>query len=184
MEELSRGVLLVAMPTLADPNFRRTVVLVCDFEEDGSLGLVLNRPTPVRAVDYLPEWEEQLAHPPVVFIGGPVQPDNAVGLARRRSDRPLEGWTQVVGATGLIDLGRSPGDMGEAPLEVRVFSGYGGWGPGQLQAEVAAGDWAVVDSRPGDLFLEDAAGLWGRVLGRQSGRLAFYANFPDDPRLN
>lgn len=170
-----RGQLLIATPRIADPNFAATVILVCGHDDDGSVGVIINRPTELDAADYLPEWEGHLAEPAVVFEGGPVQREVAVGIGRGMdmSEAP------ILDDVGLIDLSLSPGE-GAA----RVFSGYAGWGPGQLDAEVAAGDWFVVPALVDDAFSPNPDGLWRVVLRRQPGEMALYAQFPADPSLN
>ena len=177
------GSLLVAGPGLIDPNFFRTVVLVCDLTDDGALGVILNRPTDFAVGDHLPGWVERLARPDVVFEGGPVQPATAIGLARRGPDEP-PGWSEVQGPVGLIDLSLPPGDAIGDLTELRVFAGYAGWGPGQLQAEVAEGDWVVAEARSEDAFTGHPSGLWRGVLRREGGSAAMYANFPLDPSAN
>lgn len=175
------GKLLVAAPALIDPNFARTVVLLCEFNEDGALGLVLNRPTESPVADFLPMWEPD--EPPVVFIGGPVQPEVAVGLVRHRGVEPI-GFSVVADDYGLFDLATPPELTDGALAALRVFSGYSGWGSGQLEAEVLNGDWVIVDATLDDLFGPDAHGLWSAVLRRQGGELAMLADFPEDPGLN
>jgi putative transcriptional regulator len=181
-EDLTGG-LLLASPTLLDPNFARTAVVVCAHDDDGSLGLVLNRPTEIPVGDHLPGWVERLARPEVVFVGGPVQPETAVGLALRLADPP-DGWTEIRGRLGLLDLSTPPGASAGHLEALRVFSGYAGWSPGQLEAEVAAGDWFPVPLQESDTFSESAASLWPDALRRQGGRLAWYAAYPPHPALN
>jgi putative transcriptional regulator len=179
-----RGRLLVAMPVLRDPNFERTVTLLLEHTEEGALGLVLNRPSETEVEEPLPEWGPLAAEPPVVFVGGPVALDGAIGLARGVDPVPSEGWAPLFDDLGTVDLRRSPGDI-DAPLDrLRVFLGHAGWGPGQLEGELAEDAWAVVDALPGDALSEDPAGLWRRVLRRQHGRLAWLANHPLDPSVN
>ena len=179
-----RGRLLVAMPALRDPNFDRTVTLLLEHTEEGALGLVLNRPSETELEDPLPEWGPLAAEPPVVFVGGPVALDGAIGLARASAPGDTEGWAPLFGGLGTVDLRRAPEDI-EVPLErLRVFLGHAGWGPGQLEEELAEDAWVVVDAAPGDALSEDPAGLWRRVLRRQGGRLAWLANHPLDPSLN
>jgi len=179
-----RGRLLVAMPALRDQNFDRTVTLLLEHTEEGALGLVLNRPSDTELADPLPEWGPLAAEPPVVFVGGPVALDGAIGLARARGTADTEGWAPLFGGLGTVDLRRTPDDI-EVPLDrLRVFLGHAGWGPGQLEGELAEDAWVVVDAVPGDAHSEDPAGLWRRVLRRQGGRLAWLANHPPDPSQN
>ncbi len=177
------GRLLVASPRLADPNFYRTVVLMCAHDDDGALGVVLNRPSESPVAEFLPDWAPLAADPGVVFVGGPVSPEVAVGVAEAAGPRPpSEGWTTVSGPLGMIDLAVSPAELGVD--RARVFSGYAGWGAGQLEGEIARGDWFVVESAPGDGFAAEPEGLWVRVLRRQPGRLALWSTFPPNPAFN
>lgn len=184
MQTPQPGLLLVAGPRLIDPSFWRTVVLVCAAGEDGALGLVLNRPSDVPVGDHLPGWVERLAPPEVVFAGGPVQPETAIGLGRRMVDQPRGGWSEVSAGVGMVDLTAAPGQVAGDLDALRVFSGYAGWGPGQLEDEIASGDWVVAAGAFVDAFTPDPGSLWRRVLRRQGGRAAMYAEFPLDPRAN
>ncbi|WP_407552710.1 YqgE/AlgH family protein [Streptomyces sp. Pv4-95] len=216
------GRLLVATPALADPNFDRAVVLLLDHDEEGSLGVVLNRPTPVGVGDILAPWAELAGEPGVVFQGGPVSLDSALGVAvvpgglskegglppvesgalpggaeaevagapatdaaddLAPGDEPL-GWRRVHGAIGLVDLEAPPELLAAVLGSLRIFAGYAGWGPGQLEEELVEGAWYVVESEPGDVSSPAPEGLWRAVLRRQRNELAMVATYPDDPSLN
>lgn len=178
------GRLLVATPALADPNFDRAVVLLLDHDEEGSLGVVLNRPTPVGVADILESWGELAGEPGVVFQGGPVSLDSALGLAVIPGDEGPLGWRRVYGAIGLVDLETPPELLARALGSLRIFAGYAGWGPGQLEEELREGAWYVVESEPGDVSSPRPESLWRAVLRRQRGELAMVATYPDDPSLN
>lgn len=184
------GRLLVATPALADPNFDRAVVLLLDHDEEGSLGVVLNRPTPVGVGDVLEPWANLAGSPQVVFQGGPVSLDSALGLAvvpgepRDGEDGEPLGWRRVFGAIGLVDLEAPPELLAAELGSLRIFAGYAGWGPGQLEDELVEGAWYVVESEPGDVFSPDPEQLWRSVLRRQRSELAMVATYPDDPSLN
>ncbi|MGK5630502.1 YqgE/AlgH family protein [Streptomyces sp. URMC 123] len=184
------GRLLVATPALADPNFDRAVVLLLDHDEEGSLGVVLNRPTPVGVGDILESWAALAGEPGVVFQGGPVSLDSALGVAvvpgeagTVPGEGPL-GWRRVHGAIGLVDLEAPPELLASALGSLRIFAGYAGWGPGQLEDELVEGAWYVVESEPGDVSSPDPEQLWRAVLRRQRNELAMVATYPDDPSLN
>ena len=177
-----RGRLLVATPALADPNFRRTVVLLLEHNDDGTLGVVLNRPSTAPVGDALPHWDSAVSDPQVVFLGGPVQPTAALGLGWAPGGLAGEGLRILHGAVGTVDLDAEPAAL--ALSAARVFAGYAGWGRGQLEMEIATGSWYVVDARPGDPFAGQPDTLWRSVLRRQRGNLAFVSLFPDDPTLN
>ncbi|UYQ62386.1 YqgE/AlgH family protein [Streptomyces peucetius] len=178
------GRLLVAAPALADPNFDRAVVLLLDHDDEGSLGVILNRPTPVVVEDILESWGALAGEPGVVFQGGPVSLDAALGVAVIPGDEGPLGWRRVYGAIGLVDLEAPPELLGGALGSLRIFAGYAGWGPGQLEDELQDGAWYVVESEPGDVSSPRPESLWRSVLRRQRNELAMFATYPDDPSLN
>jgi putative transcriptional regulator len=184
------GRLLVATPLLGDPNFRRTVVLIVEHEEiEGTLGVVLNRPTTVGVGQVLEQWTELATEPSVVFRGGPVAPNSALALALvLGTDEPV-GWRALDGAPamsrlGLLDLDTPPGLLATDITNLRVYAGYAGWSPGQLEAEIDEGAWYVLPAEPSDVFAAEPEQLWRSVLHRQDGDIAFLATYPDDPSLN
>jgi putative transcriptional regulator len=182
-----RGRLLVATPPLVDPNFQRTVVLMLEHGADGSLGLVLNRPSTTGLDDALPAWSDLASRPAMVFIGGPVSPDAVIALGHRPSgaaDDGDDGWIPLVADLGTIDVGRDPSDVAAGIDEVRVFLGYAGWAPNQLENELRQGSWFVVEADPADAFATDPTSLWSDVLRRQRSRVAMFAMCPPDPSVN
>ncbi len=184
MESLT-GRLLVATPSLKDPNFERTVVLLVAHEDAGAVGVVLNRATEVPVADVLEGWAGLAGEPAVVFEGGPVQPEAAICLARTRTGAPrATGFNQVSGAVGTVDLSGDPEKLRPSVQVVRVFAGYAGWAPGQLEGEIDSGSWFVFDALPGDAFVSRPDDLWPMVLRRQGGLIAAVAVFPADPAMN
>lgn len=195
---LRAGRLLVANPLLPDPNFDRTVVLLLAYHEEGALGLVLNRPSQMDVGDPLPQWEHLAAEPAVLFLGGPVQHQAVICLARNTTAAPPalegleegvlegealdDGWKEVAPGVGTVDLDQDPGSVAGRVGQVRMFAGYAGWAAGQLEAEMEAGAWWVVDAEPGDAFTLDPDELWKQVLRRQKLPLKWVAWYPDDPR--
>lgn len=195
------GRLLVATPVIGDPNFHRSVVFLLDHGETGALGVVINRPTDVGLQDSLPGWDELATAPDVVFVGGPVEQAGAIGLGRIAPGTPLEAlpadgpdddegpWSPVltafatVGPLATVDLTRDPHDVHGIDA-LRVFVGYAGWGPGQLEGELHQEAWIVADPRPADLWSADPEGLWERVLRRQGGTTAWLSLYPLDPSGN
>jgi putative transcriptional regulator len=127
---------------------------------------------------------EHVARPAVFFRGGPVEPAAAFGLALAREQPPAQGWLAVVEGVGLFDLALNAGEVAGDFDAVRLFSGYSGWGAGQLEGEIEQEAWFVVDSRPADLFTLEPGQLWRDVLLRQRGKLAMFAYFPEDPSAN
>jgi putative transcriptional regulator len=177
------GRLLVAAPPLVDPNFDRTVVLLLAHDQDeGALGLVLNRPSGVAVAEYLESWGRLAIDPGEVFIGGPVQPDGVIGIGWVEGQIP-EGLRPVADGVAVVDLHRSPDEV-PGVTGVRLFAGHAGWSPGQLEAEVREGAWFTVDVVPGDLRSDHPQGMWRSVLLRQGGDLRALAHYPDDPSLN
>jgi putative transcriptional regulator len=179
----TKGRLLVATPVLSDGIFDRSVVLILEHDDEGALGVVLNKPSEIDVADHLPAWAPLAASPSVVFVGGPVTPEAAVCLARVTGGEP-DGWTPLVAGVGSLDLSHDPDLLAGAVQELRVFSGYSGWSSGQLEDELEAGAWFVVETADDDVLSTEPDSLWARVLRRQRGRLALYAAFPDDPTTN
>jgi putative transcriptional regulator len=181
--ESLRGRLLVATPPLVDSNFDRSVVLLLEHGEEGALGIILNRPTDAALSSVLPEWHPHASAPGVVFSGGPVATEAVIALARGGHDNAT-GWVSVLGEIGTVDVGGDPVDL-EFPLQaLRIFVGYAGWSPGQLEAEIDQDAWFVVTTRPTDPFATDPEHLWRDVLRRQRGQVAMFANHPEDPTVN
>lgn len=182
------GRLAVATPLLTDANFARSVVLLLQSDaEDGALGLVLNRPTGTEVGEVLESWGALAGDLPVVFTGGPVQPNAAICLGRARLGAPaVAAYSELENAPslGTVDLDASPDELGPAVSEVRVFAGYAGWSPGQLEAEVDEGAWWILDALPSDAFTDRPDALWQQVLRRQGPPLAFAAIYPEDPSHN
>jgi putative transcriptional regulator len=158
-----------------DPNFHRTVVLLIQHDEEGTVGVVLNRVTSEAVADHLPDWGPNVTSPGLVHYGGPVEPEIAIGLGRTD-----EGMPAGLSGLSIVDLSTSPT---EARTRLRVYSGYSGWGEGQLEEELATGSWFLVPATADDPF-EDPAEMWASVLRRQGGKLAVVSTFPLDPKLN
>lgn len=169
------GRLVVAAPELADPNFFRTVVFLIQHDADGALGVVLTRPSGSPVSEHLPDLAPHAANPPVVFVGGPVDPAVAIGL--ESSAAPT--LPTPLGGVGILDV-----TAAENPGPCRIFSGYAGWGPGQLETEIAEEAWFVVDAEPADIFGDDPESLWSAVLRRQPPPLSWVATYPPDISLN
>jgi putative transcriptional regulator len=171
-----KGSLLVATPALVDPNFRRTVVLVAEHGEAGAMGVVLNRPSETAVAEAIPELVSFAGDEEPVFVGGPVAVDSLLALAE--VEEPDETLELVVGAVGFVQ------DLEVPSLRGRVFVGYAGWSPGQIEAELDEDSWIVVPAHPDDVFSDDPDELWSSVLRRQGGPLALLSSMPPDPSLN
>jgi putative transcriptional regulator len=176
-----RGQLLVAGPSLLDPNFNRTVVLVCEHNDEGAMGLVLNRPSPIPADQAIPELGEALDPEDRLWLGGPVQTTAVVVLA----DFPeAEDGMPVSGGVGLVLPETDLDDVATRVRRARAFLGYAGWGPSQLDGELERDDWIIAPFAPDDAFTQDPEDLWGQVLVRKGGEYALLATMPPDPRVN
>lgn len=181
----------MATPPLDDPNFDRTVVFMIEHDDDGAIGVVLNRydefapGIEVLAIglDTVDAWLPLLAEPARLHSGGPVGDDSLIALGSSRS-AAVPGWTLEGGTVGTVDLTTLPADTGAAYEQLRIFRGYSGWSPGQLEAEVDAGAWMVFDACIDDIFSTAPTELWRNVVRRQGGRLAWYADSPDDLAAN
>ncbi len=177
-----RGQLLVAGPGLVDPNFRRTVVLLGEHGDEGAMGVVLNRVSSALVDDAVPPIAPLTGPGEPVYLGGPVQPQAVVVLADFADVEQAE--VVVVDSIGFL-----PGEIEDARAVgelngIRVFAGYAGWGPGQLEDELAEGAWIVLPARGSDVFTASPDTLWADVLRREGGPLAILALLPDDPRVN
>jgi putative transcriptional regulator len=177
------GKLLIAMPVLDDPAFARAVVLLIDHDEDGALGVVINRASDVPVADATDALLHLVPAPGVLFGGGPVEPDALVAIGRAQEGASQTDTTFVEGLR-LVDLDQDPIIAGVELSQVRLFAGYAGWAPGQLEHEVWNGAWLVVESEPSDVFTSTPETLWADVLARQPGRLRLLADFPTDVTLN
>ncbi|MEJ7647449.1 MAG: YqgE/AlgH family protein [Nakamurella sp.] len=191
------GSLLVAKPSLLDPSFRRAVVLLLAHGEDGSLGVILNRPTESAVQEIFPQWQGAVAKPRVMYEGGPVERNSAMCVGVRRSGTAGIGgevdalldpvgppFARVSGELVLVDLDAAPDKVMAELRSARVFAGHAGWGAGQLANEIDEGSWHVVDSQGEDVMAGPRVDLWFRVLRRQPRPLALEAYRPLDATLN
>ncbi|WP_040155842.1 YqgE/AlgH family protein [Mobilicoccus massiliensis] len=180
------GRLLVATPGTGGDIFHRSVVLLLHHDDDGAHGLVLNKPIEADVEAVLPTWQEHVVAPGHLFQGGPVGLDTALGLVRLGHGGAEDdlGIKRLFGEIGVVDLDAPPEIVMPHVSSVRVFAGYSGWGAGQLEGELEAGAWYVVDARPGDPFMPVPEILWRLVLRRSGGKIAWLANYPEDPQMN
>jgi len=179
--ETTRGRLLVANGSLLDPNFRRAVILVADHDEDGAAGVVLNRRSETTVAEAAPPLAPLAGSDELVYVGGPVQPEAAVVLADYAHPELAEHL--VLGSIGLV-TGEEATEAVQDIRRARVFAGYAGWGPGQLDEELGEEAWLVEDGLPGDVFTDDPVRLWSTIVRRKGKDFAMLALMPDDPSLN
>ncbi|MBF9238931.1 YqgE/AlgH family protein [Hymenobacter sp. BT683] len=182
------GTLLISQPFLGDPNFERSVIILCrDEPEEGSFGLVLNRLTSLTLGDVLelPPLVAVAAAALPIYVGGPVEPDTLHYL-HRRADLP-----------GASDLGQEVywggdfelllGLIGTGAVDassVRLFAGYSGWSAGQLAGEIQGQSWIRHPASAGKVFTLASDAFWRDILREKGGRFKVLANYPVDPRLN
>jgi putative transcriptional regulator len=176
-----QGQLLIASPGLLDPNFRRTVVLVTEHNEEGAAGLVLNRPSPTEVSDVVPQLEPLVEDGEQVWVGGPVQP-NAVLVLGEFLD-PDDAAVPLFGSLGFPSLDE-PDEVVPMTTRRRVFAGYAGWGSGQLEDELSREDWIVEPALPDDAFTDAPEELWRDVLRRKGGIYELVSRMPEDPSVN
>ncbi len=202
MESL-KGSLLIAAPSLVDPNFARTVVLMAEHNKDGALGLVLNRPASIKLSKLWgtiakEEKEEEVVSEDVAFTGGPVQKNALLflhGHPEVAGDAEpiipgvyMGGEIEVLGKllrgevqTGELEAGAA---QRERDVRVRVFCGYSGWGAGQLDREMEAGGWLTLPAKSDHIFHDEPLKLWGQTMKSLGGEYSFFSLMPPKPELN
>jgi putative transcriptional regulator len=173
--EFLRGHLLIAAPSLFD-YFRRSVVLVIEHSDEGAMGVVLNRISEATVAEAVPALADVAGDEEPVRLGGPVSPEAVVALGE--FEDPDDAGAPVVGDLGTLD----PDRMDSPPRRLRVYAGYAGWAPGQLDDEIEQGAWIVEPASPEDPFRDDD--LWSAALQRKGGEFALMATMPADPSRN
>jgi putative transcriptional regulator len=159
---LAPGVILVADKQLEDPNFAKTVVVIADHSDEGTLGLVLNRRSELPLNEVLEKWKEASRVKDPVFVGGPVGRGGMFALLRSKT--PPEGAKRVIGDIHLVtDRDGLAPHVSEGPARVRVYAGYTGWAADQLESEIESGGWHVLAANPRLLFDDDPDTLWLRL---------------------
>ncbi len=181
MESTLTGRLLVSNASLFDPNFRRTVVLIGHHDDEGAVGVVLNRPLGVAVEDAVPPLSNLVGPGEELFEGGPVQPDTAVVVAE--FTEPDRAGIVAFGAVGFVPEEMDDDDR-EAIVRARIFAGYSGWGAGQLEAELDEDAWLLVPATEADVFTPEPDLLWERVVARLGPGYAVLRTMPTDPSLN
>src|SRR3954449_4255055 len=171
MEDSLRGKLLIAGPTLLDPNFARTVVLIAEHTDEGAMGLVLNRPAETLIDEAVPDLDWMATDDARVWVGGPVAETAVIVLAEW--DRPELAGAPVEDGLGFVGADADqPAQLDGAIRRARVFAGHAGWGPGQLESELAEESWIVEPPTRDEIFCEDPDALWAAVLRRKGRRYA------------
>lgn len=177
-----KGRLLISEPFLPDPNFERSVVLLCENNEDGSFGFILNKPSLLNLGEVI-EFNDLKE---TVYVGGPVQQDTLHFIHRNASLHEATEIYEGVYWGGNFESLMTLINTGQMKAsDVRFFLGYSGWEPGQLDEELEANSWIVCDYVE-DIFLfsADSSEMWKKTLENMGGRFSVYSNYPIDPRLN
>ncbi len=180
MESL-QGHLLIAGPSLADPNFHRSVVLIGHHDEAGAVGVVLNRETEVAVAAAVPPLAGLVEPGARLFIGGPVETQAAVVVAD--FEHPERAEVVAFDTIGFLPEETDADSIGGL-RRARVFAGYAGWGAGQLEAEMEEGSWIAEPAVAADVFTEEPDSLWSGVLRRKGPRYRLLASMPFDPSMN
>jgi putative transcriptional regulator len=175
------GNLLIASPSLLDPNFKRTVVLITEHTEEGAAGLVINRPSPSAVWELVPQLEPLVDDGEQVWVGGPVQPDAVLVLGEFVD--PDEAAVPLFGSLGFPALD-DPDEVVPVTTRRRVFAGYAGWEAGQLESELERDDWILEPALADDAFTEAPEDLWSDVLRRKGGVYELVSRMPEDPSVN
>jgi putative transcriptional regulator len=179
-----KGRLLLSSPSMSDVNFDRTVVFMLEHSTEGALGVVINRPAPIAVADAVPQWAPFVGDPPVVFVGGPVAPGSVLVLGRAEAEHGSEAFSPVLSTVGVVDATSDPTELDVGIVEARLFTGYAGWAPGQLERELEGGGWFVIDANPEDPFAREPEGLWAEALKRDTGVEAMRDQHPRRHWLN
>lgn len=184
--EIEAGDLLIATPMLSDPNFHRTVILICDHDLEGSFGLVINRPTQIPVDRVLEAMDAEGTSSTCVQFGGPVESDKVFALVHgqghSQQDREVgSGIYLPEDLTRSIERIRSGSESVEHYL---FFLGYSGWGAGQLEQEVREQSWVLSKGAQVGLFQTPADQMWAKVLGEMGGEQTLWSWMPPDPGLN
>ncbi|MBS1836996.1 MAG: YqgE/AlgH family protein [Actinobacteria bacterium] len=184
MDGSTRHRLLLSVPDLGDANFDQTVVYMVDHDEAGAFGVVLNRPSDTVVAEHLPDLAVPVLSPSVFFVGGPVSVGGLLAIGRRAVDAEPVNAALLSGPIAIVDPEALLGGEVSGLDAVRLFTGYSGWGPGQLDGELATGAWHVADAMVDDVLCAEPALLWRTVMRRQGGRLVAQGLYPEDPSVN
>jgi len=164
VSELKPGTFLYASPELPDAHFSHTVVVIVTYSQDGAMGLIINRPTEIPAVDAVPDLKDSKGTLRPLYFGGPVDPTRILFMLRgghppkeslKVVDQVFLSWTRD---TLDESLKRDPSGR-----NIRMYAGYAGWGPGQLDGEINRGDWVLSEADPETIFADDPAKVWQGV---------------------
>lgn len=181
----AKGKILISEPFLNDPNFKRTIILLSEHTEEGSVGFVLNKPTEYKInqlIDDFPEFDAQ------VYYGGPVQLNTLQFLYRNEVDNIIDGSLEILPGLylgGSFDILRTLIEAGKVkPADFRFFLGYSGWGEDQIKDELELNSWILTETSIDNIFSEEPDKLWREILKKMGKKFAILASFPDNPSMN
>jgi putative transcriptional regulator len=181
--EPQQGAILISEPFLPDSNFKRTVIMLCEHNDEGTFGLIINKPMSFKvneAIEDFPELDMDL------YSGGPVE-NNTLHFLHSFGDS-LEGSIEIMdglywgGNFEILKILIANGEI--SSTEVRFFLGYSGWSSGQLDDELKEKSWIVAKSKPEFVFQNNDEGLWREILKSMGGQYQIMSNFPESPLLN
>jgi putative transcriptional regulator len=179
---LTTGKLLIAEPFLSDPNFARAVILLCEHSQEGSVGFILNRSTELTLGDLLPDLYTPLLP---IHQGGPVQLDT-LHMLHRMPDKfgGNEVFPGIYWGGSYEALQETIMQNQYQPMDLKLFVGYAGWSPGQLEKELKEGSWIVTDVTQDMLFETESEILWKHAIKSLGNEYSYLANLPINPQLN
>jgi putative transcriptional regulator len=177
-----KGLLLLASPALLDPNFHRAVILIGEHGEGGAMGVVLNRPSPTTVEEALPQFDALVEGEAPIHVGGPVEPGAITMLAE--FEDPDDAETLLLGDVGFVRGDADPTLIAGSTRRARIFAGYAGWAPGQLELELGEESWIVETPLVEEIFTPDPDHLWNAVLRRKGGRYLLLSRMPADLSVN
>ncbi len=182
--KIEKGCILISEPFLPDPNFERTVILVCDHTKEGTVGFILNRPAEIKLGDVVEEFEDGEK---TIYVGGPVE-QNTMHFIHRIPQQLESSFALGEGIFwgGDFEILKSLVNTKQVTLDdVRFFLGYSGWAPRQLRNEIEKNTWFVYKpERLTEIWELDPDDLWRVILKKMGGKFKMISNYPVDPRLN
>ena len=179
----AKGKILVSEPYLPDPNFERTIILLCEHNEEGSFGFIMNKPSVAKLGDVM---QDLASFDAPVFIGGPVQQDTLHYIHRLEEiEDAIEVMDGIYWGGNFDQLVSLIETKQVASSDIKFFLGYSGWSAGQIEEELKEDSWIVSDKVNEELLFDiKAEAMWQYALKRMGGRFSVYSNYPQDPRLN
>jgi putative transcriptional regulator len=164
-QPVDRGFFLVAKPSIRDPNFSRTVILVTHAPDGATLGVIVNRPTKQSLASILPDNQRLARFTEPLYFGGPVEREGLYAVFRAK-ESPGQSFPVTEDLHLALDPATVEQLLNRPPAALRLFVGYAGWAPGQLTGELARGDWWIVDADADTVFRKNTETLWDELSRR------------------